>query len=142
MPAPVAQPPLRLHPKVPEWFPRSDHDGGDAQAQQNWEAFCKNAVEKFEEGAWKGFGDPPSDFESVRTEALRRLSMVQFAGLWSPDGEGGSPADNDPMSIFDLFRAWDFDRDTQDPEEARKVMKPMVGWVRERRIQEWRTKTK
>ena len=118
MPPPVAQPPRALHPKVPDWFPRSeeDADAAEAEAQQNWEKFCATAVQKYEKEAWTGFGDPPDGFEEIRTEALRRLSMIQFAGLWSPHGIG-TPAENDPMNIFDLFRAWDIDDESKDEQE-------------------------
>ena len=119
MPPPVAQPPSALHPTVPEWFPRSD-DADEAEAQRNWETFCANAVTKHERDAWEGVGDPPEGFEEIRTEALRRLSMIQFAGLWSPHSTG-APAENDPMNIFDLFRAWDFDAESPDEEEQKLV---------------------
>lgn len=116
---PTALSPLDLHPKVPPWFPR--HEGDDEEAQSNWEQFCKNAVQRFEKDSVQGIGDPPEGFEQIRTEALRRLAMIQFCSLWTPYGSGVRPEESDPMNILDLFRAWDFDEQNVSPEVQQMV---------------------
>ena len=116
---PTALSPLDLHPKVPPWFPR--HASDDEEAQRNWERFCENAVRRFEKDSVEGIGDPPEGFEQIRTEALRRLAMIQFCSLWTPYGSDVRPEESDPMNILDLFRAWDFDEQNASPEVQKMV---------------------